>query len=130
MYSEKSELSRCRLATVQRGDEQDVIVLFQWVIQAIQQLPVGVVHEHENARPHRVALQEEFGPFAQEMLANPDEQRFDRPRRLSGGQFDGVELLLAEQKFRATGEFKSELHGLKESRIRLNFVHFLARARV
>lgn len=50
-------------ATVQRGYEEDAVLVLKLVVQLTQQFPVGIINQHKNSWPHTVSLDEQLWPL-------------------------------------------------------------------
>ena len=48
---------------MQRGDEEDAILVLKLVVQLTQQFPVGIFNQHQNPWPHAVSLDEHLWPL-------------------------------------------------------------------
>ncbi len=68
------------LPAVEGGDKCDDVALLQQVVQLTEQLPVLVVDQHQDARADALALEEQFRPLLQQVVADPGEEATQRPR--------------------------------------------------
>lgn len=89
------------LATVQRGYEEDAVLVLKLVIQLTQQFPVGVVNQHQDSWPHAVSLDEQVRPLFQQILLDPDKEVPDVPGFLLSRQGDLMFLYTIKQELRA-----------------------------
>lgn len=64
---------------MQRGYEEDAVLVLKLVVQLTQQFPVGIVNQHKNSWPHAVSLHEQLWPLLEQILLDPDKEVPDVP---------------------------------------------------
>lgn len=98
------------LAAVQRGYEEDAVLVLKLVVQLPQQFPVGIVNQHQNPWPHAVSLDEQLWPLFEQVLLDPDKEVPDVPGFVLSGQGDLMFLHAVKQELRTASEQIGRAH--------------------
>lgn len=64
---------------MQSGDEGNAVVGLNFVVEFAEQLPIGVIDQHENSRPHRISLHEQLQPLCQQIILQVLQKLANRP---------------------------------------------------
>ena len=78
----KREITRTpasRLSPMQSRNEDHIVPLLQLILKLPQQLPVRVIDQHQDARPHRVVFQEQLWSLLEQVVPHPEQEQLQGP---------------------------------------------------